>query len=431
MEFLKTYQKVSNNFKHSGLATKAGPPEKPNGINSIVPPPLPAGFGVEVPRDVPIKKKLNAENTDMSHITVPNAWKMDPRKAANLYVKKICRDYNSKYQPTAEELRLEEEKKVIIQALTARSKEKLKTTSSPDAQGTQNTRQSEQNIGLQEFRDEDDRELQDERVSPPNESRKDIRPQSATAPVARIVSGDKSRKPHSAMSKNQSAGSIRPVSAVSKRPTSAATTAMPRPDSATTDLPLTNSSPKFKRIQSARRGIEPFEYEVPDENIVEVRCMLHPTIQRAWKAPTDTWFPGRYQRTKELRNQEKQFDSRKADTNHHFQSKILQYNEAEVMEARTKPIVRCASKYIDPQRKQLQDQMEKDQHIINKRVTHNKLTGKEEQVGLPFYTFSKDQIPVAKDSYLNRGEAYRPVSSHQFRDKQREQWVDKNDFRLF
>jgi hypothetical protein len=289
MEFLKTYQKVSNNFKHSGLATKAGPPEKPNGINSIVPPPLPAGFGVEVPRDVPIKKKLNAENTDMSHITVPNAWKMDPRKAANLYVKKICRDYNSKYQPTAEELRLEEEKKVIIQALTARSKEKLKTTSSPDAQGTQNTRQSEQNIGLQEFRDEDDRELQDERVSPPNESRKDIRPQSATAPVARIVSGDKSRKPHSAMSKNQSAGSIRPVSAVSKRPTSAATTAMPRPDSATTDLPMANNSPKFKRIQSARRGIEPFEYEVPDENIVEVRCMLHPTIQRAWKAPTDTY----------------------------------------------------------------------------------------------------------------------------------------------
>ena len=95
--------------------------------------------------------------------------------------------------------------------------------------------------------------------------------------------------------------------------------------------------------------------------MVEFRCMLHPTLTRDWKYTTDNWFPGMRHRHKQLRDAESKNKAtiveRRVVPKQYFETKLFKYNEADVQEARSKPIVRCGSRYIDPDRKDRQEQL--------------------------------------------------------------------------
>lgn len=177
-----------------------------------------------------------------------------------------------------------------------------------------------------------------------------------------------------------------------------------------------------------------FHFELPEENAAELRCMLHPTIQRAWKIQTDTWFPGMREQTKELRDARGKKEEMPVEgrirSKHYFQTKLFKYSIEDVEEARHKFIIRGASDYIESDKKERQEQMKKDEGIIAKKTVLNKVTKKEEVLNVPFHTLFKRDIPVEKDLYLNRKEMYRPVSSHQFRSNQKQQWID-GAFKLF
>lgn len=202
-----------------------------------------------------------------------------------------------------------------------------------------------------------------------------------------------------------------------------------------------SSAPAFKRKQMARRGHEPFKYEVPPESMVEIRCMLHPNIKRDWNYNIDSWFPGMMTRTKEIidNNHTGHTEERRTKPKQYFQTKQFLYNEEDVEEARSKPIVRCASAYIDPDRATRQAQLEKDTRIICKRKIYDRVLKKEKVINVPFYTLFKSSFKEntkendqEKDAVtISTSPEYRPVSSHKFRDKNKNQWIARSDFKLF
>jgi hypothetical protein len=170
--------------------------------------------------------------------------------------------------------------------------------------------------------------------------------------------------------------------------------------------------------------------------------MLHPTMKRDWNYPEDTWFPGMMTKNKELRqnNKETYVDERKVVSKQFFQTKVFQYNVADVEEARSKPIVRCSSAYIDPDRAVRQEQNEKDKKIICKKAVYDKVLKKERITNVPFYTLFKGNEAVRKDEKKAIDDDktdcpsvadYRPVSSHKFRDIDKGQWVSQKNFKLF
>jgi hypothetical protein len=212
---------------------------------------------------------------------------------------------------------------------------------------------------------------------------------------------------------------LKPQSAAGK---SEASTAAP-------DSRLVSASQKvFNRKKTAE---DEFNYQLPNENKVEIRCMLHPQIQRSWKSPLDHWFPGTMKRQKELRHIAK-MDERKCGDTRLFKTKVYVYNEEDAIQARTTPVVRCASKYVDPDKKMLLERIEQDQKIINKKKGYNIVSRRVEDIGLPFYTLHKPQdVKDPKNmTFLNKGEQYRPISSYHFRDVERDQWLAGKDFIL-
>lgn len=201
-----------------------------------------------------------------------------------------------------------------------------------------------------------------------------------------------------------------------------------------------SSAPAFKRLQDARKGHQPFNFEMPNQTITEMRCMLHPTMKRDWNYPEDTWFPGMMTKNKELReHQINDFasDERKVIPKQYFQTKLFKYNEADVEEARSKPIVRCGSAYVDPDRVVRQQQNDKDKQIICKKKVYDRVLKKERIVNVPFYTLFKNKATSESKKNLEDDKTdctsaeYRPISAHKFRELDRGQWVSKQNFKLF
>lgn len=382
--FLDTLQPNFENFKHSGFSCrKLKEASKQQESNSIAKPPRKRGFGnppVQEPNDnkitlIGLQQTINDWDKPYTDIR-----KIDPKQVTDYYIKKVCRDYQS--------------------LMT------LEETNLGNREGTNHTRQESErplspgvSIRKDNLLDNSNNDVGSNRSKPiltatkPTASQTQTRCSTSKGKMIRISSSQQRLKPK------------------------------------VTEQSLQSKAASYARLQSARRGPAPFEFALPEENAVEIRCMLHPTIQRAWKYETDTWFPGMRQYFKTLLPADKKVEERKVEPKQYFKSKLFQYNIEDVEEARSKPVVRCSSNYIEADRLERQDQLEKDKLIIAKRTVYDKVTKKDKVVNVPFKTlFPKEE---AKAASIMHGEAYRPVSSHQFRENHRDRWVEAADFKLF
>jgi hypothetical protein len=114
LEFLKSTQNSLDHFKHCGFATRSNYMPKLTDANSINKPSKPMGFATEEPSAPPPKKKTNDVESTTVDVYVKDAWKKDPRQVAEIYVQKVCLDYNSTYHPTLNEQIEEEGRKLAM-----------------------------------------------------------------------------------------------------------------------------------------------------------------------------------------------------------------------------------------------------------------------------------------------------------------------------
>lgn len=391
LEFLESFQSQLDTFKHSGYACRKGQDMKQLDSNSIVNPQRNVGFGnVSSPNKSKKSERVNwGEVGDLSSL-ITNNPKMDAKRLGDMCVKLACREHGRQPIPRTEptdQSQLPERPAFIMNRQASfqvySNGPTLSRQTSLTGQGGNSPGQGRQATSMQvDIKNASSGRLQF---------------------VEPTVSVDNTERPRI----------IRPSS----------------------------SAPAFKRVQAARRGHKPFAFEVPPETMVEIRCMLHPQIKRDWHYNEDSWFPGMMTRTKELKEKmnNAQSEERRTQPKQFFQTKMFKYNEADVQEARSKPIVRCASAYMDPDRIDRQKQLAKDKHIICKRKVFDKVLKKEKVINVPFYTLfnakeSLGQQTSEKDPDAQTdctGQEYRPVSSHKFREKNKSQWVVKSDFKLF
>lgn len=385
LEFLKKHQTNIDVFKHSGFACRKGVIPKQLDTNSIIKPDIKMGFGASsntISHSQPLIRQVYSSAGNIQALVRENP-KMEARKLGELCVQQVCREYGRQ--------------NIMAFGGTQLSNNDLDVT---------NSKQS----GLADFN----------------------RMLSRQGSMASAAASQGVSRPTTGVANDKS-----PIKPRFHEPTVSATIStdqqkIVRPSS---------SAPAFKRLQQARKGHHPFEFEMPHHTITEMRCILHPSMKRDWNYPEDTWFPGMMTKNKELRekNREGVFNERKIEAKKYFQTKLYQYNEADVEEARSKPIVRCASAYIDQDRAVRQAQNEKDKNIICKKTVYDKVLKKERVVNVPFYTLFKgkqvgqEEKKIADDDKTDCTSAreYRPVSSHKFREMEKTKWVSKKNFKLF
>jgi hypothetical protein len=420
LEFLKTYQTKTEIFRHSGLSVKAGLIPKQINTNSIVQAPKKTGFGN--PTVILDKPAVNNLRYSSSTPAIKNVHLMDPRKAAALYVRQACIEYSSIIKPTQSEKALKKSSSLEqqIEEQNMMHDEGIQTLNNPRS-GSPSTSmlkvdqlEAEASQKTKDFKSKEDNRFQSRPMSP------DIGARPSTAASHGILVRKFNNKQ---LNHQYRAGfkTSKPSSAVTR------TTAAP---SATEIDEIQQAEERRARVLKARKGVEQFDFKLPEENMVEIRCMLHPTIPRTWKQPIDAWFPGMRTKMSEA-TAPTGVNTRKVEQKEYYKSKVFQYDEEAVQEARSKPIVRCASKYVDPDRLARQKQLENDRLIINKKVLHEGDKSKEKVVTVPFYTLFPYQTSLPKSDYANRGEDYRPVSAHKFRDKSKSNWVSNRDFTVF
>lgn len=388
MDFLKQHTTQIDVFKHSGFATRKGVFSKQLGTNSIIKPDTIKGFGKSsnhITHSQPNFNRVSSNVGDVQSLVRENPT-MEARKLGEMCVKQACREYGRQNMMVFEQVQLPHADLDV-------------TRSKKSGMNDFNRMLSRQASMIS---------------SGPGASQQ--LPQQAVIPV-------KAEKP-----------AMRPRF---HEPTVSATASV---DTGKIIRP-SSSAPAFKRLQDARKGHKQFEFEMPNHTITELRCILHPSMKRDWQYPEDTWFPGMMTKNKELRekNREGVFDERRVIPKQYFQTKLFKYNEADVEEARSKPIVRCASAYIDKDREIRQAQNEKDKNILVKRTVYDKVLKKERIINVPFYTLFKGNQPVKEEKQNGEEDKtdctsqreYRPVSSHKFREVERQNWVSTKNFNLF
>lgn len=420
--FLESYEPNADNFRHSGFTCRQGVTVKPAEYNSIRARQPKIGFGdhkwkEEMSKRIQTQREENPSNlAGCNQMTLKEIMKTDPRKTAAIYVKKACDEYQKNLQPYDA---LEENRIFSSRVNTQTEGEVL----SPRVLETEETCEGFQ-IQLEPATSQQTRQSQrlPEKVEPA------VSKQQEALHLKNLKglkgSAGLSERPTTATATRCSSGGLRrPFSGISTgRLTSARTV----------------KDPNFKRQQAARNGLQPFEFEAPQESAVEIRCMLHSEIPRRWKLPSDPWCPGLLTRNQELRDRigNPGRTQRIMPPQQFYKSKVFQYCEEDVQEARTKPIVRLGGDYIEPARKAAQEQLEEDKKIIHSRTVYDPVLRREKEVKLPFYTlFNQKDKEKARAELGSAGDAsageYRPASAHKFRENRPGKWVAGRNFRLY
>ena len=165
---------------------------------------------------------------------------------------------------------------------------------------------------------------------------------------------------------------------------------------------------------------------------MEKKCQVHPSISKNCKMPPTGWIPG-------YRSYQNQDDrkgvirvSRKNHGPKYFKSKIHQYDINSVEEARSKPIVRCSSAYISVDEKMRKDEQLRLSKIPLQQVYDEK-TNNIKLKRINFETNFKEKKTKQDDrlEFINQGTMYRPISSHQFRELDKKNWVANKNFSIF
>ena len=405
LSFLEKIEPKLDNFKHSGLAfRKLKETGKQQETNSIAKPPKKIGFGttiesekmaanIEKTSEARLHKSQSINYFDKQHLDMR---KMDPRKAADFYIKKVSSEYhNEKYRNDRNPVQSDNIQRELVRNLT--SAQESERMNSP------NTSMEKENAFMDFAKSLGNGEggTQKSRIS----SVKQIH---STGVVQTKETGSSNNyKKQSSHSSTKEGHQIPSEERIKRKAES------------------------FARLQSARRGLQPFDFKLPSETMIELRCILHPTIQRSWKCESDSWFPGMRQYYNTLKPKNINAVERKMKAQQHFKSEKQKYIIKDVEEARSKPIVRCSSNYMDPDRLDRQLQLEKDKNIIAKRTVYDPVYKKDKVTNVPFQTlFPKTELDQ-KDVFMNANQEYRPVSSHQFRERKKKDWVSQTDFKLF
>ena len=180
--------------------------------------------------------------------------------------------------------------------------------------------------------------------------------------------------------------------------------------------------------QADSYGMYKFSYD----NVKEVWAMLHPSLPREMKMPKHGWIPG-------YRSEFAKLDKKRTDIvrakrftrDSQYPKGKHQYSEKDVMEARSKPIVRCASAYIGKtklERINMTRTKDDSKIIVNKHFydTNGKCISKKP---VDFKTrFERSNMKKnldGKSNFLNQALPYQPKKRPSWRKNEKKKWLGK------
>lgn len=146
--------------------------------------------------------------------------------------------------------------------------------------------------------------------------------------------------------------------------------------------------------------------------------------------PKNCWVPG-------YRSKLEKFISRRDDVVRapkmkpdKFRKSKFQYNEEDVSEARSKPIIRCSSKFTTKEENERKEEKIRRRKILVKRRVVDKKTGEIKDEPVEFRTLFR-RTSYKRDNFLNKKVKFRPASAHKFREVDKRKWVGGGDFTVF
>lgn len=146
------------------------------------------------------------------------------------------------------------------------------------------------------------------------------------------------------------------------------------------------------------------------------------------------WIPGYRSKFKELDKERKDIvKAKKVKNDAKFRKSKWVYNEEDVIEARSKPIIRCSSAYLDQHHKnKFFMRSENSKKILKKKSYFDKKTKTLRAKPVGFSTrFKKlrfDQnVGGKKTGYLNSKEAFKEVNFKKlWRKKEKDKWMGES-----
>lgn len=140
------------------------------------------------------------------------------------------------------------------------------------------------------------------------------------------------------------------------------------------------------------------------------------------KMPPSSWVPG--YRSKLNKYLSKRNDIVRASklSGDKFRKTKFQYKEKDVEDARSKPIIRCSSKYMSKFDIEMEKEKKRKRKILVKRKVLDKKTGKVKEEPVDFNTNFRNE-KLKRNNFLNMKVKYRPVSAHKFRKLDKKRWV--------
>lgn len=211
---------------------------------------------------------------------------------------------------------------------------------------------------------------------------------------------------------------------------------------------------KISRPKSALHNLssqESYKLFTPG-NYDKVQNILHPNFPKTLKMPKNCWIPGYRSHFKKLEKQMNKnpiIKGKKFTRDNTFRPCKFQYSEKDATEARSKPIIRCSSKYRDFRERQKiwirGEHMERSAPENSKGGTFGNTKNRSLMTTIRKAQSSKalfkkrfrqtiadnKDISGQRRKYLHSQTKYRPVSSHKFRTLDKRKWVGKSSFKVF
>lgn len=166
--------------------------------------------------------------------------------------------------------------------------------------------------------------------------------------------------------------------------------------------------------------------------------MLHPNLNINFKIKPSNWIPGMRTEFKNILKNRNIVESgvkraRSAAMPIKTKKALLEKSLKDLEYARSRPMIRCSSAYIDKHKQRMIEDKLKMKNTLEKKNSYNRKTKKLELVPVDFV------VPLKKNSgkYFSQVEFsrdhlddYLPVSEFKFRRRDRSKWIEKSGFKL-
>jgi len=192
-----------------------------------------------------------------------------------------------------------------------------------------------------------------------------------------------------------------------------------------------NSLSDAQCIKSDPMEIYNTDFKMTKKNLMEYKCGLHPLIPKDCKMPPSSWVPGfrkYFQASLRTLGVEEPLKAKKFMLSGYNKKSKFIYNEKDVMEARSKPIIRCASEYLTEEEKYRREHKERDKKILKTKFIDPK-SGVYVQKPIVFknvFGARSQEEEFNKGKFLNIGVQYNPTSDHEYRSVEPNKWIAGN-----